>query len=321
MGETQADRTLWVGNLDSRVTEELLYELFLQAGPLAGVKKPSEKNYAFVEFQHDVSVPYSMSLMSGLRLFERALRLQFRSGSKHDGGSGTSSPVNPRSGTSSPGIPGPMGGMRPTGPMGMMTPPPLQRSLSVPGPPPHMMPHQFNQGMPGQPMGAGLLGPPPHQGMGMHPPHGNRFTPSSMSDERDSSSGHRSGRSYERHRSRDGDRRGSSDLRSYSPPLGQSPDFAGQRRGSFQGRESPSQRDGGGREFNRRHDDRGGHNQWEGEGRHGHQHGHGHHHSRSERSERGERSDRHRDDRSRSGDRGGQYRDNSRDRHSRNGRY
>ena len=30
MGEDQADRTLWVGQLDSRVTEEILYELFLQ---------------------------------------------------------------------------------------------------------------------------------------------------------------------------------------------------------------------------------------------------------------------------------------------------
>ena len=57
---------LWVGNLDSKATEEILFgayecfnnmisssisELFLQAGPLISVKKPKDKTFAFVTFK------------------------------------------------------------------------------------------------------------------------------------------------------------------------------------------------------------------------------------------------------------------------------
>ncbi|XP_027017046.2 RNA-binding protein 7 [Tachysurus fulvidraco] len=84
----EAERTLFVGNLDSQVTEELLFELFLQAGPLIKVKIPRDndgnsKQFAFVNFKHEVSVPYSMQLLSGIRLYGRQLNLKFRSGSSH----------------------------------------------------------------------------------------------------------------------------------------------------------------------------------------------------------------------------------------------
>ncbi|XP_076849345.1 RNA-binding protein 7 [Brachyhypopomus gauderio] len=84
----EADRTLFVGNLDPQVTEELLFELFLQAGPLIKVKMPKDndgksKQFAFVNFRHEVSVPYSMNLLNGIRLFGRQLNLQFRAGSSH----------------------------------------------------------------------------------------------------------------------------------------------------------------------------------------------------------------------------------------------
>nr|XP_056716674.1 RNA-binding protein 7 isoform X1 [Euleptes europaea] len=91
----EADRTLFVGNLDPRVTEELLFELFHQAGPVIKVKIPKDrdgkpKQFAFVNFKHEESVPYGMSLLNGIKLFGRPLKIQFRSGSSHasqDGGS------------------------------------------------------------------------------------------------------------------------------------------------------------------------------------------------------------------------------------------
>ncbi|XP_060107018.1 RNA-binding protein 7 [Heteronotia binoei] len=91
----EADRTLFVGNLDPRVTEELLFELFHQAGPVIKVKIPKDKDgkpkmFAFVNFKHEESVPYGMSLLNGIKLFGRPLKIQFRSGSSHasqDGGS------------------------------------------------------------------------------------------------------------------------------------------------------------------------------------------------------------------------------------------
>ncbi|XP_015668386.1 RNA-binding protein 7 [Protobothrops mucrosquamatus] len=88
MGAAEADRTLFVGNLDPRVTEELVFELFHQAGPVIKVKIPNDrdgkpKQFAFVNFKHEESVPYGMSLLNGIKLFGRPLKIQFRSGSSH----------------------------------------------------------------------------------------------------------------------------------------------------------------------------------------------------------------------------------------------
>ncbi|XP_075696249.1 RNA-binding protein 7 [Rhinoderma darwinii] len=100
MGVAEADRTLFVGNLDPRATEELLFELFLQAGPALSVKIPkdkdgSSKSFAFVNFKHEESVPYAMNLLNGVKLFGRPLKIQYRSGSSHssqDANNAASSP-------------------------------------------------------------------------------------------------------------------------------------------------------------------------------------------------------------------------------------
>ncbi|KAJ8400392.1 hypothetical protein AAFF_G00397750 [Aldrovandia affinis] len=105
----EADRSLFVGNLDPKVSEELLFELFLQAGPLIKVRIPKDndgkpKHFGFVNFKHEVSVLYAMSLFNGTRLFGRPLKIQFRSGSSHlsmdgtnPGHSQNSSPINSQS--------------------------------------------------------------------------------------------------------------------------------------------------------------------------------------------------------------------------------
>uniref|UniRef100_A0A8C8TEY5 RNA-binding protein 7 n=1 Tax=Peromyscus maniculatus bairdii TaxID=230844 RepID=A0A8C8TEY5_PERMB len=84
----EADRTLFVGNLETKVMEELLFELFHQAGPVIKVKIPKDKDgklkqFAFVNFKHEVSVPYAVSLLNGIKLFGRPIKIQFRSGSSH----------------------------------------------------------------------------------------------------------------------------------------------------------------------------------------------------------------------------------------------
>ncbi|KAM5180190.1 splicing regulator RBM11 [Mantella aurantiaca] len=84
----EADRTLYVGNLDYSVKEEILYELFLQAGPLSKVTIARDndgncKSFGFVCFQHRESVPYAISLLNGIRLFGRPIKLQYRTGSSH----------------------------------------------------------------------------------------------------------------------------------------------------------------------------------------------------------------------------------------------
>ncbi|XP_015669284.1 splicing regulator RBM11 [Protobothrops mucrosquamatus] len=84
----EPDRTLFVGNLESRVKEEILYELFLQAGPVSKVtvckdKDGNPKSFGFVCFKHTESVPYAMALLNGIRLYGRPIKVQYRFGSTH----------------------------------------------------------------------------------------------------------------------------------------------------------------------------------------------------------------------------------------------
>ncbi|XP_004075907.1 RNA-binding protein 7 isoform X1 [Oryzias latipes] len=131
--EEEADRTLFIRNLDSKVTEELLFELFLQAGPLVRTKIPKDtdgrqKTFGFVVYKHEVSAPYAMQLLDGTSLFGRNIHVQFRSGSSHG-----STPGNSQN--SSPAItPNPHGQRTPTqfSPSSYGLQPPMQRSFSSP---------------------------------------------------------------------------------------------------------------------------------------------------------------------------------------------
>ncbi|XP_045133918.1 RNA-binding protein 7-like [Portunus trituberculatus] len=83
--EDEESRTVWVGNFDPEVTtEEILYELFLQAGPLHYVKIPQDKttkrskNFGFICFRHSVSVPYAIELLNDIDVNGRNLRVQSR---------------------------------------------------------------------------------------------------------------------------------------------------------------------------------------------------------------------------------------------------
>ncbi|XP_010290753.1 PREDICTED: RNA-binding protein 7, partial [Phaethon lepturus] len=58
------------------------------AGPVIKVKIPKDrdgrpKQFAFVNFKHEESVPYGLSLLNGIKLYGRPIKIQFRSGSSH----------------------------------------------------------------------------------------------------------------------------------------------------------------------------------------------------------------------------------------------
>uniref|UniRef100_A0A8D2N1Y5 RRM domain-containing protein n=2 Tax=Passerellidae TaxID=1729112 RepID=A0A8D2N1Y5_ZONAL len=81
-----AEQTLLVGNLESRVREEILYELFLQAGPLTKVmicedKEGKPQSFGYVCFKHKVSVPYAKALLDGICLYGRPITVQYWRGS------------------------------------------------------------------------------------------------------------------------------------------------------------------------------------------------------------------------------------------------
>ncbi|KAJ8927619.1 hypothetical protein NQ314_019897 [Rhamnusium bicolor] len=71
-------RTVWCGNLSDKVTEDILFDLFLQAAPLEKVKIVKDKdvrksNFAFIIFKHQISVNYALKLLNGIRLFDKSI--------------------------------------------------------------------------------------------------------------------------------------------------------------------------------------------------------------------------------------------------------
>ncbi|NXQ87493.1 RBM7 protein, partial [Nyctibius grandis] len=78
-----------------------------QAGPVVKVKIPKDrdgrpKQFAFVNFKHEESVPYGLSLLNGIKLFGRPIKIQFRAGSSH--ASQDSSPPCPPHGAAGTGL-------------------------------------------------------------------------------------------------------------------------------------------------------------------------------------------------------------------------
>ncbi|XP_069003781.1 RNA-binding protein 7 [Embiotoca jacksoni] len=130
--EDEADRTLFIRNLDTKVTEELLFELFVQGGPLIKTKIPKDsegkqKTFGFAVYKHEESVPYAMQLLNGTSLYGRTIHVQFRSGSSHSTSPGNSQNSNPAN------TPNPHGQRTPIQ-LGSppYTPPQMQRSFSSP---------------------------------------------------------------------------------------------------------------------------------------------------------------------------------------------
>lgn len=67
--ERNQDATVWVGDLDAQVTETLLWELMLQAGPVVNVYIPKDKvsgahsGFGFVEFFGEEDAEYAIRVM------------------------------------------------------------------------------------------------------------------------------------------------------------------------------------------------------------------------------------------------------------------
>ncbi|XP_053957671.1 RNA-binding protein 7 [Anastrepha ludens] len=76
-------RTLYVGNLDDRVTEELLYEIFLQAGPLETIRIPKDnggrqRSFGFVVYSNRCTPSYAVKLFAGLTLYRKTLTIKLQ---------------------------------------------------------------------------------------------------------------------------------------------------------------------------------------------------------------------------------------------------
>lgn len=86
--EQDKDSTIYVGNLDERVSDALVWELFLQAGRIVNVHLPkdrvtqSHQGYGFVEFISEEDAEYAARIMSGIRIYGKQIRVNKASADK-----------------------------------------------------------------------------------------------------------------------------------------------------------------------------------------------------------------------------------------------
>ncbi|ETI23442.1 hypothetical protein G647_05244 [Cladophialophora carrionii CBS 160.54] len=86
--EQDKDSTIYIGNLDERVTDALVWELFLQAGRIANVHLPkdrvtqSHQGYGFVEFNSEEDAEYAARIMNQVRLYGKPIRVNKASADK-----------------------------------------------------------------------------------------------------------------------------------------------------------------------------------------------------------------------------------------------
>lgn len=75
------EATCYVGNLDEKMTEEILWELMLQCGPVVNVHMPKDKvtsvhlSYGFVEFRQEEDAEYAVKILNMIKLHGKALKV------------------------------------------------------------------------------------------------------------------------------------------------------------------------------------------------------------------------------------------------------
>ncbi|KAL3071811.1 hypothetical protein niasHS_016910 [Heterodera schachtii] len=73
--ETEENATIYVWGLDEKVTEAILWELFVNAGPLTNVNMPKDRitgthqGFGFVEFMSEEDADYAIKIMNMIKLF------------------------------------------------------------------------------------------------------------------------------------------------------------------------------------------------------------------------------------------------------------
>jgi len=78
--ERNQEATIYVGNLDPKIDEEIVWELMVQCGPVANVHLPRDKitnthqGYGFVEFKNEEDSDYAIKILNMIRLFGKPIR-------------------------------------------------------------------------------------------------------------------------------------------------------------------------------------------------------------------------------------------------------
>ncbi|KAL8841536.1 MAG: hypothetical protein Q9176_003157 [Flavoplaca citrina] len=86
--EQDKEATVYIGNLDERATDSLIWELMLQAGRIVNVHLPKDRvtqthqGYGFVEFISEEDAEYAARIMNQVRLYGKPIRVNKASADK-----------------------------------------------------------------------------------------------------------------------------------------------------------------------------------------------------------------------------------------------
>ena len=75
------DATIYIGDLNDHVTDDILLELFMQVGPVVSVNIPKDRitnrhqGYGFVEFRSEQDAEYALTIMQGIKLYGTPIRI------------------------------------------------------------------------------------------------------------------------------------------------------------------------------------------------------------------------------------------------------
>ncbi|XP_077298197.1 spliceosomal protein on the X [Arctopsyche grandis] len=81
IAERNQDATIYVGGLDDKVSESLMWQLFVQAGPVVNVHMPKDRvtqmhqGYGFVEFLGEDDADYAIKIMNMIKLYGKPIRV------------------------------------------------------------------------------------------------------------------------------------------------------------------------------------------------------------------------------------------------------
>uniref|UniRef100_A0A8D8LAR1 Splicing factor 3B subunit 4 n=1 Tax=Cacopsylla melanoneura TaxID=428564 RepID=A0A8D8LAR1_9HEMI len=81
IAERNQDATIYVGGLDDKVTETLMWELFVQSGPVVNVHMPKDRvtqthqGYGFIEFMGEEDADYAIKIMNMIKLYGKPIRV------------------------------------------------------------------------------------------------------------------------------------------------------------------------------------------------------------------------------------------------------
>ncbi|GAA6001169.1 hypothetical protein JCM10207_007442 [Rhodosporidiobolus poonsookiae] len=83
--ERNQAHTVYIGNLDERATDALVWELMLQAGPVVNVHLPKDRismthqGYGFCEFLTEEDAEYACKIMNQIKVFGKPIRVNMAS--------------------------------------------------------------------------------------------------------------------------------------------------------------------------------------------------------------------------------------------------